>query len=119
MGKGRTETCLYFDSSVYVAYYRNQTVEYGKNLIAAIAKTLEENKAGGGSIVTSSLTYCEVIPVVLRYKEQQTIDDFKNRFKFALHTAIDVDPEISEAATGYRDYYRERGVSSPKLFKNL
>ena len=66
--KGKTDQSIYLDSCVYIAHYRNEVASYTKARIDAIAALFEENKAGGASIITSSLTICEVVECLKQYK---------------------------------------------------
>ncbi|HEY4417481.1 MAG TPA: PIN domain-containing protein [Verrucomicrobiae bacterium] len=119
----RRDLCVYFDACVYLAYYRQETASYGKPRVQAIQSMLEENKRGGSTIITSSLTICEVIDRLLESDLRAEIDDFKNRFKFGIQKLIDVEPLISEKAAQYRHFYRKNPITMPnradKPFKNL
>ncbi len=120
--KRKTDQTIYFDSCIYIAYYRNEVASYTKQRIDAIAALLEENKNGGTSIVTSSLTICEVVECLKLNKLEKEIEDFKNRFKFGLHKLKDVDPKVAERAALYRHYYRTNPIkrpTRPKPFTNL
>jgi predicted nucleic acid-binding protein len=120
--KRKSDHIIYLDSCIYIAYYRNEVSSYGKSRIDAIAGLLEENENGGTTIVTSSLTICEVIECLKQYKLDKEIEDFRNRFKFGLHKLKDVDPKVSERAAMYRHHYRMNPVrrpNRPKPFTNL
>jgi predicted nucleic acid-binding protein len=120
--KGKTDQTVYFDSCIYIAHYRNEVVPYTKPRIDAIAGLLEANKNGGATIVTSSLTICEVIECLKLNGLEKEIEDFKNRFKFGLHKLKDVDPKIAERAAMYRHHYRINPIERPpraKPFINL
>ncbi len=111
--KGKNDQATYFDSCIYLAHYRKEVSSYGKPRIDAIVALWEENAAGGATIVTSSLTICEVIERLKQSNLDAEIEDFKNRFKFGLHKLKDVDPKISERAALYRHYYRTHPVKVP------
>jgi len=118
----RSDQTVYFDSCIYIAHYRNEISSYNKPRIDAIAAMLEENKRGGTTIVTSSLTLCEVLQRLKQDSLNAEIEDFKNRFKWGLHKLKDVDPKVAERAALYRHYYRTNPVKGPnrvKPFTNL
>lgn len=111
--KSKSDQSIYFDACIYIAHYRKEVSSYGKPRIDAIAGLLEENAGGGTTIVTSSLTICEVIGRLKESNLDAEIEDFKNRFKFGLHKLKDVDPKVSERAALYRHYYRSHPVKIP------
>ena len=119
----RHDLYVYFDACIYLAYYRQEILSYGKPRIQAIQSMLEENKRGGAKIITSSLTICEVLDRLKQSDLTAEIDDFKNRFKFGMQKLIDVEPLISEKAANYRHHYRNNPITMPnrpeKPFVNL
>src|ERR1017187_504403 len=120
--KRRRDQVIYFDACIYLAHYRQEISSYGKSRIGAIGEMWEENKRGGSTIVTSSLTICEVIERLKQSNLESEIEDFKNRFKFGFHELKDVDPKISEKAAMYRHFYRTNPIKMPnreKPFINL
>jgi predicted nucleic acid-binding protein len=118
----KSDLCIYFDSCIYIAHYRQETASYGKARIDAITQAWQENDRGGSIIATSSITICEVIATLLQYNLKTEVEDFKNRFKFGTHKLFDVDPIVSEKAAEYRQFYRANPLKRPnreKPFTNL
>ena len=113
MPRGKGDFCYDFDASVYLAHYMPMLDDPAPALKRAIAETMEQNKGGGCDVITSSITMAEVVTQLLRYKCLSEIDDFKNKFNFSMHTAIDADLKIGEKAAEYREYYRSHAVISP------
>lgn len=102
----RRDIVVYLDACVYLAHYRQEISSYGETRINAIRDILNENKAGGASIVTSSLTICEVQERLMQSNMSAEINDFNNLFRFGLHSLKDVDPKVAEKAAEYRHFYR-------------
>jgi predicted nucleic acid-binding protein len=122
MGSAKNDIRVYFDSCIYIAHYRQERASYDPSRIDAIGEFWRENEAGGATIITSSITVCEVIEQLLKSALKAEIDNFKSRFKMGLHKLYDVDPIIAERAAGYRDYYRKHPVKMPnreKAYTNL
>jgi len=104
---------IYFDSCVYLGHYRNEELTYGKPLINAIQHVMSEAVAGNISIVTSSVTICEVITRLKSDGLKKEIEEFKNLFKFGIHELHDFDPKIAEQAAEYRSHYAAHPVAAP------
>jgi predicted nucleic acid-binding protein len=109
----RKNHSIYFDSCIYIAFYRQEVGSYGQDRIDAINEAWKENERGGQTIVTSSLAICEVEKVLLEHKLEKELQDFQNRFQFALHKAIDPDPVICDKAARYRDFYFRNPIKRP------
>lgn len=119
--KGRIASVIYFDACVYLAFLANET-SYGKDRIDAIKDAWDDNRAGGCSIITSSLSICEVTECLLVRGMKAELEEFRLCFSNGLHTAIDVDPPIAEKAGRYRHYYHKHPLKHPDKptpFSNL
>lgn len=105
---------IYFDSCIYLAFYRKEVSSYGKARMDAVFQTWFDNSSGNGpTIVTSSIAIAEVVPRLKESALDAEIEDFKNKFKFGKHELHDPDPKISERAADYRVYYKSNPVSPP------
>jgi predicted nucleic acid-binding protein len=117
IGSGKSDDRVYFDSCIYIAHYRQEIGPYGAVRINAIGELWKENERGGTTILTSSITVCEVIDQLLKSNLKAEINDFKNRFRMGLHKMYDVDPIIAERAAEYRDFYRKHPVKTEQREK--
>ena len=113
----KSDANIYFDSCVYLAYYRNEVASYGQGRINAIRELWEENNKGGTTIVTSALTICEVEERLLEWQMGNELDDFNNRFRIGAHKLIDLDPIIAKKAAELRHYYRKNPLKLPNKSK--
>jgi predicted nucleic acid-binding protein len=89
---------LYWDACIYLAWLKGET-EHGQSVIDGLAEAAEENWNARLTIVTSTITFVEVLSATLTADQEAK---FRHLFRKQDHSARDVDPPVAMKARDFR-----------------
>jgi len=102
-GTSRQET-IYWDSCIYIAWLIGET-QHGKGCKDAIRQMAEDNASHKNVIISSIITYTEVLAINLTADNEAL---FRKSFRTQHHIAYDVDPPIALKAREIRERFLRR-----------
>jgi predicted nucleic acid-binding protein len=95
---------IYWDACVYLAWLMDEKSQ-GEDAIRAIEHVLRENFQRKNTIITSTLTFIEVLPSRIGAEKNE---QFQRSFRTGHHIAYDVDPPIARKAAEIREKFIKR-----------
>lgn len=90
---------FYWDACVYLAWLMEET-SHGKQCMDALAQIVQENSQRKNIIVTSAITFIEVLPAKIGADREAL---FRKSFRTGDHIAYDVDAAIAMTARDLRE----------------
>jgi predicted nucleic acid-binding protein len=94
-----TDKLIYWDACVYLAWLKEEK-EHGQQAIDAILQTAKDNFEKKVIIVTSTITYVEVLSSHMNEDQERS---FRRSFRTQHHIARDVDPPVALKAREFRE----------------
>lgn len=99
MNGTETPRKIYWDACIYLAWLKGEETEHGKVCIDAIRDVAHENFERKAVIVTSTITFIEVLSSHLTQDQERL---FRKSFRTTDHVARDVDPPVAMRARDFR-----------------
>jgi predicted nucleic acid-binding protein len=98
MSGNKLRRIIYWDACVYLAWLKGEE-SHGKDCLDAIRFAAKESSEGLCVIVTSTITFIEVLSAQLTEDQERL---FRRSFRSQHHTARDVDPPVAMKARDFR-----------------
>jgi len=93
---------IYWDACVYLAWLKAEEAAHGKDCIDAIRQIAKENFERTAVIITSTITFVEVLSASLDDDQER---QFRRSFRNQDHIARDVDPPVAMKARDFRQRF--------------
>ncbi len=103
------EKVYYWDACIYLAWLNEETT-HGEECLRAISSIATENRERKNTVITSAITYCEVLGLI---EEREKV--FRGSFRSQDHTAYDVDSAIAIKARELRSHFIQNPEGNRKL----
>jgi predicted nucleic acid-binding protein len=107
-------TIIYWDACVYLAWLKAEEEAHGKESIDALRETAQDNYEKKTVIVTSTITFIEVLSAKLDADQERR---FRACFRSQDHISRDLDPPIAMRARDFRQRLLQeeagKGLSTP------
>lgn len=100
---------IYWDACIYFAWLMNEEAAHGKERIDGIRQIVKENFERKAVIVTSTITFVEVMSGRLTAQQES---QFKKSFHNQDHIARDVDRPIAMKARDFRQRFLSKGLKT-------
>ena len=96
---------IYWDACIYLAWLKEEVAAHGKESIEAIRQITKENFEQRAIIITSTITFVEVLSASLSEDQER---QFRRSFS-QFHIARDVDPPVAMKARDFRNNFLKKG----------
>lgn len=92
----------YWDACIYLAWLKREVDAHGEECIAAIERLASDNFQKKNLIITSTLTFVEVLSSTLTEEQERR---FRQSFRHQDHISYDVDPPVAMKAREFRQRF--------------
>lgn len=96
----------YWDACIYLAWLKREVDAHGEDCIKAIEGMAADNFQKKNMIITSTLTFVEVLASSLTEEQERK---FRQSFRHRDHISYDVDPPIAMKARDFRQRFHAQG----------
>jgi predicted nucleic acid-binding protein len=100
-GTDKVKVC-YWDACIYLAWLKREIDAHGEECIAAIERIASDNFQKKNLIITSTLTFVEVLSSTLTEEQERR---FRQSFRHQDHISYDVDPPVAMKAREFRQRF--------------